>query len=112
MITKYVRNENLPTIKSGWQGTPVDEKGRFVNAELPFLSKTKYLLKWQLSRNPQAEEKQKDASRLEIRDPDEFFDGEKDGILWLGHAGFFMRLAGIGILLDPVFGNPLFVKTY
>ena len=32
VIEKRVRNENLPTIKADWKGTPVDEKGRFVNA--------------------------------------------------------------------------------
>ncbi len=112
MIVKYVKNENLPTIKSGWQGTPVDEKARFVNTESPFLPKAKDLLKWQLTRNPQAEEKLKDAARLEIRDPTEFLDSEKDGILWLGHAGFFIRLENVNILLDPIFGKPPFVNTY
>ncbi|MDQ3129768.1 MAG: hypothetical protein M3Q99_03270 [Acidobacteriota bacterium] len=51
-VTKYVNNENLLTVKSGWQGTPVDRKGRFVNHEFPFLPKITEMLKWQLSGNP------------------------------------------------------------
>ena len=40
VIKKYVSNENLKTVKTDWQGTPVDQKGRFVNIEYPFLPKT------------------------------------------------------------------------
>jgi L-ascorbate metabolism protein UlaG (beta-lactamase superfamily) len=111
VIEKYIRNENLPTIKSDWKGTPIDEKGRFVNYEFPFLPKVKDLLKWRLSGNPQREEKQNDTIRLEVKDPTEFLQSERDGILWLGHAAFFIRLNGKGILLDPVFDKPSFVRT-
>jgi len=111
VIEKYVRNENLPTIKTDWKGTPVDAKGRFVNNEFPFLPKVKDLLKWQLSGNPQKAEKQTDTTRLEVKDPTEFLQSETDGILWLGHAAFFIRLNGKNILLDPVFDKPSFVRT-
>lgn len=111
VIKTYTKNDDLPTIKSDWQGTPIDEKGRFVNAEFPFLPSTIELLKWQLGTKPQKEEKQTDKSRLEVRNPTEFLQSEKDGILWLGHAGFFIRLNGANILLDPVFGKPPLVST-
>ena len=112
VVEKRVKNENLPTIKADWQGTPVDQKGRFVNHEHPFLPKTINLLKWQLSANPQKQEKQNDRERLAVFDPTEFLNSEKDGILWLGHASFFIRLNGKSILLDPVFGNPPIVRTF
>ncbi len=112
VIEKYVRNENLPTVKADWRGTPVDQKGRFVNHEFPFLPSTVDLLKWQLGTKPQKLEKQNDTGRLEVRDPTEFLRGETDGILWLGHASFFVRLNGVNILLDPVFGKPSLVNTF
>jgi L-ascorbate metabolism protein UlaG (beta-lactamase superfamily) len=111
VIEKYVRNENLPTVKTDWRGTPVDQKGRFVNHEFPFLPSTVNLLKWQLGIKEQKEEKQNDTARLEVRDPTEFLRGETDGILWLGHASFFVRLDGKNILLDPVFGKPSLINT-
>ncbi|HEY0429917.1 MAG TPA: MBL fold metallo-hydrolase [Pyrinomonadaceae bacterium] len=112
VIKSYAKNENLTTIKAGWEGTPVDEKGRFVNYEHPFLPKILDILKWQLSAKPQKEEKQNDTERLAVLDPAAFLNSDKDGILWLGHASFFIRLAGKSLLLDPVFGKPSFVKTF
>lgn len=112
VIKKHIGNENLATMKAGWKGTPVDEKGRFVNTEFPFLPKAADLLKWQFSANPQKAEKENDAARLEVKDPTNFLESGKDGILWLGHASFFVRLSGKSILLDPIFGKPPFVKTF
>ena len=110
VIAKYVRNENLPTVRENWQGTPLDEKGRFVNAEHPFLPKLTELLQWQLGTNKFAEEKKNDSERLKVLEPTEFLNGEKDGILWFGHASIYLRLNGKTILIDPVFDEPQFVK--
>lgn len=112
MINKYVRNEHLPTIKADWTGTPVNEKGRFVNAEFPFLPKVTDMLKWQLGARPQKAEKKADTARLEIKDPTEFLNSAADGILWFGHASFLIRLNGVNILLDPVFGEPSLITRY
>ena len=111
VIKNYVCNENLTTIKPDWQGTPVDENNRFVNHEFPFLPQLSDLLKWQLSANPFKRAKQSDTKRLKVSDPTDFLNGAKDGVLWLGHASFFIRLNGVNILIDPVFGAPLLVKT-
>lgn len=112
VIEKYVKNENLKTVKADWQGTPVDEKGRFVNAEFPFMSKMSDVLRWQLSTNPFKEAKQNDTERLQVLDPAEFLSSEKDGVLWLGHASIYIRLNGKTILIDPVFGDPFLVKRF
>src|SRR5215213_378484 len=78
VVVKHVSNENLKTLRAGWQGVPVDEKGRFVNHEHPFLPKTIDLLKWQLGVNPFKEAKQNDTARLEVKDPAEFLQSERD----------------------------------
>ncbi len=111
-VEKFVRNENLPTIKTDWQGTPVDRKDRFVNAEFPFLPKITDLLKWTWETNPQKLEKQNDTKRLNILDPADFLNSNENGILWLGHASFYIRLDSKIILLDLVFGKPPLVSTF
>lgn len=112
VIKTRAKNENLPTIKADWQGTPVDEKDRFVNAEFPFLPSTIDLLKWRFETKPQKQEKLDDKERLEIKDPTEFLNSGADGILWFGHASFLIRLDGVNILLDPVFGEPSLITPY
>ena len=112
VIKKYAKNENLKTVKADWQGTPVDQKGRFVNVEFPFLPKVSDLLKWQMSANPFKEAKENDTERLQVLDPTDFLNSETDGILWLGHASVFIRLSGKTILIDPVFGEPSLFKRF
>jgi L-ascorbate metabolism protein UlaG (beta-lactamase superfamily) len=112
VIVKYAKNEDLRTLREGWQGVPVDEKDRFVNHEHPFLPSTVELLKWQFGEKPFKQEKQNDAARLEVKDPTEFLNSDRDGILWLGHASVYIRLNGRAILIDPVFGNPRFITRF
>lgn len=112
ILTTYVRNEQKPTLKPGWKGNPVDQRGRFMNDEFPYLPRTASLLKWQTSANRFKAEKEADTYRPDVVDPSAFLAGDQDGILWLGHASFFVRLAGKGILIDPVFGTPPFVTRY
>ena len=112
MANGRIKNEALPVVKPGWEGNLVDQKGRFINEEFPFLPKTSELLRWQLSGNKFREEKRNDQWRLEVRDPSDFLAGDRDGILWLGHASFFIRLNGVSILTDPIFDTPRFVRRY
>ncbi len=112
MLSGHAANESLQTIKTGWEGTPVDQKGRFINDEFPFLPKTIGLLQWQLSQNRFKQEKEADTARLEVKDPSAFLNSEADGIIWLGHASFLIRLNGKSILLDPIFGKPPVVTRF
>lgn len=108
----YLKKDELSVIKDGWPGNPIDQRGRFINDEFPFLPKSMELLKWQLSSNGFKEEKQNDQFRVAVRDPSAFLSGEADGILWLGHASFFIRLDGVSILTDPIFDTPTFVRRF
>jgi len=112
MRTGYKKNEQIPTIKPGWQGTPVDQKDRFINDEFPFLPSGVELLKWKIGGNSRKDEKNSDPSRLEVKDPVAFLASDADGIMWLGHASFYIRLNGIGILTDPIFGKPPLVTRF
>jgi len=112
VVDHYESNEKLQTIKPGWPGTPVDKDGNFVNYEHPFVPRLTDLVRWRLSGNPFKDEKKNDTRRLEVGDPSVFLASNDDGILWLGHASFFIRLGGINFLLDPIFGEPPFLKRY
>jgi hypothetical protein len=105
-----LRDDGPEIFRPDWLGNPIDQKGRFINDEFPFLPRTYSLLKWRLSSNAFEEEKRSDTYRLNVRDPRPFLESDEDGMLWLGHASFYIRLNGIGILIDPVFGEPSFLN--
>lgn len=112
VLTGYKQNDGLRTIKDGWPGTPVDQRDRFINDEFPFLPSMVDLLKWKADGNTFQQDKENDAERLEVRDPRGFLSTDQDGILWLGHASFFIRLNGVSVLIDPIFGKPPVVKRF
>ena len=104
VLKGYKQNSELRTIKEGWPGSPVDQRDRFMNDEYPFLPSMMDLLKWKVGGNSFKEEKESDTWRIEVKDPRAFLSSNDDGILWLGHASFFIRLNGVSILTDPIFG--------
>ncbi len=61
-----IYNPDLPIIKEGWEGN-LFNKGKFTNGrarkeKTPFTT----VLKWQLSKNPQREEKKNENFQLQI----------------------------------------------
>ncbi|GAB3510896.1 MBL fold metallo-hydrolase [Emticicia fontis] len=108
----YTSNPDLPTLKLPfeWNGTPIDERGRFVNYEFPFVDSFRDVLRWQFTKNPQKTEKKTDKWRAEVLQNQGFLESKKDCIVWLGHASFFIRLAGITLLIDPVLFNVSLIK--
>lgn len=105
MVSKRISNPNLKTILSSWQGTPVDSKGRFMNHEFPFTQNLGEVFKWMTQANPQKKFKKADTWRIPVVKDDSFHTSTHDMIVPLGHASFFIRLAGKNILIDPVIGT-------
>jgi L-ascorbate metabolism protein UlaG (beta-lactamase superfamily) len=107
MAVSYTSNPQLPTIlpPDRWKGTPLDAKGAFVNHEFPFYPYFRDLLRWQTERNSYKEQKKRDTWRLNVVRDSSFLQSDEDVIVWLGHATFFIRLGGVTLLTDPVFGN-------
>ncbi|HEV7350108.1 MBL fold metallo-hydrolase [Telluribacter sp.] len=99
-------NEKLKTIKPGWAGTPINKQGRFLNEDGEPVPGFSDLWRWQTQKNPQKEEKKRDQFRLPVRDNDHFLHSDKDCVVWLGHASFFIRLNGVTLLTDPVLTSP------
>jgi len=98
-----------PLLKN-WKGTPFDENGRFLNIEFKDKNDPTMVLKWQLSKNPQKEEKLNDKWVPKVEKSKEFLNDNADGVTWLGHATFLFNINGKRIITDPVFGNVTFVK--
>ncbi len=113
-FVKYVHNPDLPTraLPFEWKGTPVDRRGRFVYEDKPFVNSFRDLLKWQLSSNPQKAEKKTDPWKLPVIKDEGFLSTAQDCLVWLGHASFFLRMAGITMLIDPVLFNVSFIKRH
>lgn len=108
-VTNFTTNNKLKTIvdSSKWKGNPLDEKGLFMNHEFPFYPKFSELWKWQRETNPLKEFKKKDTFQLALLQNDtSFLHTKNDVIVWLGHATFFIRVNGISMITDPVFGSP------
>jgi L-ascorbate metabolism protein UlaG (beta-lactamase superfamily) len=111
-ICSYTSNEKLHTIKSGWQGTPFDQNGKFLFPECPTIISFREILKFMLQRNPQREIKKQDTWRIQVIKNGNWLNDSSDKIVWLGHASFFLQLSSIRILIDPIFGNLPVSKRY
>jgi L-ascorbate metabolism protein UlaG (beta-lactamase superfamily) len=107
-------NPALPTIQLPfvWQGNPTDEKGCFVNLNHPFATSFKDVWKWQRGPKPQKLEKKNDTWKLPVYHNNDILHGNEDAIYWLGHACFLIRISGITLLTDPVFGAMPFIKRH
>lgn len=105
MISKQINNPDLQTILPSWQGTPLDSNGRFMNHEFPFTQSLGQVFKWMTQNNPQRKFKKADTWQIQVVKDDSFLTSRQDMIVPLGHASFFIRLAGKNILLDPVIGT-------
>ena len=101
----YLRNAALPTVRAGYPGNKLFGN-EFANGEALFEPSFATVLKWQLSANPQKKEKKRDTWAPAVVDCAAAFSSTEDMLVWLGHACFLLRVAGVTLLFDPVlFGS-------
>lgn len=103
----YAYNPDLPyhPLKKDCLGTPI-QKGRYHNPDYPFTLSFKDVRKWKKQTNPYLDFKKSDTFELPISPNISWIqDDSTDGIAWLGHATFVIRLGGKTLITDPVFGN-------
>ena len=101
----YLRNDALPTVRPGYPGNKLFGQ-QFANGEDLFVPNLATLLKWQLSTNPQKEEKKRDTWAPAVVDGAAAFSATDDLLMWLGHSTFLLRAAGVSLLFDPMlFGS-------
>jgi L-ascorbate metabolism protein UlaG (beta-lactamase superfamily) len=102
----FTLNPELETYApDGWLGTPLDSNGKFVNLNYPFKPEFSKLIQWQTQKNPQKAQKKSEKWFPEVFTDNSFLFSKDDCFVWLGHSSFFIRMDGIGLLIDPVFGN-------
>lgn len=102
----FTQNPSLETLPvANFQGVPVNADGGFINLEYPFYPYFKDVWKWQSGTKPFKAEKKRDPFRLPLIQDDGFLRHQRDCLVWLGHASFFLRLGGISFLIDPVLGD-------
>ncbi|WP_066831387.1 MBL fold metallo-hydrolase [Rufibacter ruber] len=109
MAEEYLKNPDFPVIRADWEGNRL-RNGRFLGEFKEGNQSMLVALKWMLSKNPQREEKKKDTWLPPVTDPAAFLQGKEDGLVWLGHATFFIRLGGTTFLTDPVFYGVSYLK--
>ena len=97
----YLRNDALPTVRPGYPGNKLFGQ-QFANGENLFVPSLTTLLKWQLSTNPQKEEKKRDTWAPAVVDGAAAFSATDDLLMWLGHSTFLLRADGVSLLFDPV----------
>ena len=102
----YRRNDALPTVRPGYGGNKL-LGNRFANGEELFEPSWGAVLRWQLTANPQKEAKKHDAWTPAVVECGEFLRGSADGLVWLGHASFMLRVAGVTLLFDPILYSSL-----
>lgn len=111
-LVEYVRNEALTTVRENYAGNPMRD-GIFLNSDLnPNLKPFSVIFKWFLSENPQREEKKNDPFRVTTHNVKDFRAINENGLMWLGHSSFLIRLGNKWLLTDPCLTAAPLQKRY
>jgi L-ascorbate metabolism protein UlaG (beta-lactamase superfamily) len=106
---RYLKNPNLQVIKEGWMGNPM-VGNLFTNDGTIQRYSIFQVIKWKFQKNPQQKEKEADTFKVDVLNTNHFVNSNDDMIVWLGHASFFIRIAGVSLIVDPVLNDMLFLK--
>ena len=102
----HLRNEALATVRPDYSGNKLFGS-EFANGAELFEPSFSTLLKWQLTANPQKEEKKRDAWAPAVVDCTAALEAKDDVLIWLGHSCFWLRIEGVTLLFDPVLYSSL-----
>lgn len=102
----YLNNPALPTVRPGYPGNK-RIGNQFANGDALYAPTAADVLKWQLTTNPQKDEKKRDHWVPRVVDGTSALAGPDDVLLWLGHASFVLRIAGQTLLFDPILFSSL-----
>jgi L-ascorbate metabolism protein UlaG (beta-lactamase superfamily) len=103
---RYISNPQLPIIKPHYPGNKMLGR-QYCNGEELYEPTFGKVLKWQLSENPQKKEKKADLWTPNVVDCTAFLRGQDDGLVWLGHASFVLRVGSRTLLTDPLLFSSL-----
>ncbi|MBO3271864.1 MBL fold metallo-hydrolase [Hymenobacter defluvii] len=98
----YHRNEKLLTVLPNYPGNKMIGR-EYCNGEELYEPSFSNVFRWKfLTENPQKAEKKADTWAPAVVDCAEFLRSDADGLVWLGHASFVLRIGGVTLLTDPV----------
>ena len=95
-------NPNLVCVHPAYIGNKY-HKRKFSNDLERNHPNTWKFIKHGLSLNPKRKEKKEDLWKVNIIKQNNFFDKQREILIWLGHSSFFICLNGINLLIDPIF---------
>ncbi|SMB90902.1 conserved hypothetical protein [Hymenobacter roseosalivarius DSM 11622] len=107
--TTYRRNENLKTIRPHYPGNKMIGN-EFCNGDTLYEPSFSTVIRWQLTENPQKAEKKADTWTPAVVSCAEAFTSKEDMLVWLGHATFLWRVAGVTLLFDPILLDSRFLR--
>ncbi|MFI3321603.1 MAG: MBL fold metallo-hydrolase [Rikenellaceae bacterium] len=102
------KNELLGAVRKNWAGNRVVD-GKFVNIDRKpsaFKSITKWSRPFRKERSVINYGKKWEPETIMLDNLDSL---ERNSLIWLGHNSFIINLAGVNIILDPIFGGVPFV---
>ena len=109
-MASFISNPDLPFVRPDFPGNYF-ENGQFRHAR--YASESAPLgrvLRWQLSENPQKQEKAHDPFQVRCVRGSKFLQSDEDMLVWLGHASFFIRMQGVTMITDPCWTDLPMIK--